>query len=234
MNLLSGVLGVIFAFEGRFDISFYMMIASGIFDFCDGLSARALHAYSNIGKELDSLADLVSFGLLPSIMLNRFMVASIEPEGNIGLTILCYIPLLIVVFSALRLAKFNVDERQTSSFIGLATPASAIICGSLIYYISHDISFLTIWAKGLYFIPLLSITLSLLLISEIPMFAMKIKKGSKTEKSTKLMRVIFIAVFIISCIIVPVLHLNWSLIPFITFLSYVIINIIGAVIGYKK
>ena len=239
MNLLSGVLGVIFAFEGRFDISFYLMIAAGIFDFCDGLSARALKAYSNIGKELDSLADLISFGLLPAIMLNRFMIASINPESNVVMTIVCYIPLVIVVFSALRLAKFNVDERQTSSFIGLATPACAIICGSFIYFVSHDVStslneldpsftFLTEWARSPYLIPIMSVVLAGLLVSEIPMFSMKIKKGVKPDFKTHIMRMIFFGVFILSCLIVPICGGNWSLIPLITFVAYVLINICGA------
>ncbi len=235
MNLLSGVLGVIFAFGGQFDLSFYLMIAAAVFDFCDGLSARALKAYSDIGKELDSLADLISFGLLPAIMLNRFMVAAVAPE-NVGMTILCYLPLIIVVFSALRLAKFNVDERQTSSFIGLATPANAIICGSLIYFVSQDetAGFLTRWASGNWFLPVLAVILSLLLVSEIPMFSMKIKKGVKPERKTTVMRLAFFGVFLLSCILVLIFRWNWSLIPLITFSAYVLINIAGALIPSRK
>ena len=128
MNLLSGVLGVIFTLEGRIDIAFLLMLAAAVFDFFDGFAARLLHSYSDIGKELDSLADMVSFGVLPSIMLYKTM-----DIAGAGWT--KYIVLILAVFSGLRLAKFNIDERQTSSFLGLATPSSAIICGSLAYFI---------------------------------------------------------------------------------------------------
>ena len=122
MNLLFGVMGVIYTFKGNFETAFLLMLAAAVCDFCDGLSARLLNAYSDVGKELDSLADMVSFGLLPSLMLHRLM-ATIGSES-----FLSYIPLIIAVLSALRLAKFNVDERQTDNFIGLATPACAMIC----------------------------------------------------------------------------------------------------------
>ena len=127
MNLLCGALGVIFTFQGALDIAFYLMLAAAVCDFFDGFAARMLNAYSAMGKELDSLADLISFGLLPSLMLHRRLV-----EG--GMTgFVTFIPLIICVFSGLRLAKFNVDERQSENFLGLATPACAIWCGSLIY-----------------------------------------------------------------------------------------------------
>ena len=120
MNLLLGIMGVICTFDGNFEAAFCLMLAAAVCDFCDGLSARLLGAYSDVGKELDSLADMVSFGLLPSLMLHRLMV-SIGGES-----LLSYIPLIIAVLSAVRLAKFNVDERQTDNFIGLATPACAM------------------------------------------------------------------------------------------------------------
>src|SRR5574344_704033 len=96
MNLLCGVLGVIFSLNGRLDIGFLLMMGAAVCDFCDGLAARLLKAYSDIGKELDSLADVVSFGVLPSIMLYQL--------SGTEITILRYIPLLIAAFSALRLA----------------------------------------------------------------------------------------------------------------------------------
>ena len=124
MNLLCGVLGVISAFQGSLDTAFYLMLAGALCDFCDGLAARLLNAYSPMGKELDSLADLITFGLLPSVMLYSCMDIYHPGEWY------CYFPLIIVVFSALRLAKFNIDERQSDNFLGLATPACAMICGS--------------------------------------------------------------------------------------------------------
>ena len=124
LNLLSGVMGIIVLFGGRPDQAFFLMLAAAVFDFCDGLAARALGAYSELGKELDSLADMVSFGVLPAMML---FVGTSHPY-------LRFVTLLLVAFSALRLAKFNLDERQHASFLGLPTPASAMICGSLICY----------------------------------------------------------------------------------------------------
>ena len=129
MTLLCGIMGVIFTFQDRPDIAFYMMLAAAVFDFLDGLAARALNAYSDIGKELDSLCDVVSFGVLPSLMLYRTMV-SLSGAG-----IFCCLPLILAVFSALRLAKFNIDERQHGSFLGLPTPAAAMICGALCCFV---------------------------------------------------------------------------------------------------
>ena len=100
------------------------MVLAAVFDFCDGLAARLLGAYSPIGGELDSLADLVSFGVLPALMLYKVMPADAP-------AILRYIPLFVAVMSAVRLAKFNVDDRQTLDFLGLPTPSCAMVCGSL-------------------------------------------------------------------------------------------------------
>ena len=147
MNLLCGALGVIFALRGSLDIAFYLMLASAVCDFFDGFAARMLKAYSNIGKELDSLADLISFGLLPSMMLYRRLI-----EGGVT-GFVAYIPLIIVVFSALRLAKFNVDERQTENFLGLPTPASAMWCGSLIYAADHGVMSMANMLHDTYLIP---------------------------------------------------------------------------------
>ena len=173
MNLLCGALGVIAAFKGWMDTAFYLMLAGAVCDFCDGLAARALKAYSPMGKELDSLADLITFGFLPSIMLYRCMDFYHPREW------FCYIPLIIVVFSALRLAKFNVDERQSENFIGLATPACALICGSFAYISQFDINNIVgVFTESKWLIPACSGILSLLLVSEIPMFSMKFKKAA--------------------------------------------------------
>lgn len=229
MNLLCGVLGVICVFSGESDTAFLLMLLAAICDFFDGFSARALNAYSSVGKELDSLADLVSFGLLPSLMLYRVMIV-MSPDAGL----LCYIPLLIVMASALRLAKFNTDDRQSENFLGLATPASAMICGSLTYYILKDQnSFLTVWASGKVFVPLVSAILSVLMVSELPMFSMKIKKG--TQKNTPLyrMRISFVGAMAVSAVLVLLLGLNWSMIVLLVFVLYIIINVIG-VLTTKK
>ncbi|MBO8453184.1 MAG: CDP-alcohol phosphatidyltransferase family protein [Bacteroidetes bacterium] len=229
MNLLCGVLGVICVFSGESDTAFLLMLLAAVCDFFDGFSARALKAYSAIGKELDSLADLVSFGLLPSLMLHRMMTV-LSPEAGL----LCYLPLLIVVASALRLAKFNTDDRQSENFLGLATPACAMICGSMTYYIMKDSdSFLTVWASGRIFIPLVSIMLSALMVCELPMFSMKVRKGSQKNTPLYRMRISFIGTMVVSAVLVLLLGLNWSMIVLLVFVLYIIINVIG-VLTTKK
>ncbi len=229
MNLFCGVMGVIFTFDGKFDLAFYMMLAAAVCDFCDGLSARLLNAYSDMGKELDSLADMVSFGVLPSLMINRLMV---DVQGE---SILCYVPLVIAIFSALRLAKFNIDERQSENFIGLATPACAMICGSFTYYVSHDTaSVLYGWAGSRFFLPVAAVVLALLLVSEIPMFSMKFKKNIKAGTPIHKQRVGFAGVIFVSIILTVLLGLNWSFIILLTFVSYIVMNIGIALIFRKR
>lgn len=129
-NLLSGCLAVIVSFDamtpdllwglGGLQLVWLLIVAAAVFDFCDGLAARTLHAYSPMGKELDSLADLVSFGLAPGLMMYNLLAAMQAPAW-------CpWIALCIPVIGALRLARFNVDDRQTTSFIGLPIPSNAI------------------------------------------------------------------------------------------------------------
>jgi len=229
MNLLCGVLGVICTFNKDFNTAFYLMLAAAVFDFCDGLSARLLNAYSDIGKELDSLADMVSFGLLPSVMLYEIMVVLC------GSSLWCLVPVVIVIFSALRLAKFNVDDRQTDNFIGLATPACAMICGSFVYYVCNDpSSVLKIWASNVYFIPVGSVILAALLTSEIPMFSMKFKKNIKAGTPIHRQRVAFAGVIFVACVLVILLGLNWSMIVLLTFISYIVMNVGSALITRRK
>ncbi len=220
MNLLSGTLGVIFTLQDRIDIAFPLMLAAAVFDFFDGLAARMLNAYSEIGKELDSLADMISFGVLPAIMLHKAMY------NNIGNSFVSYIPLILAVFSALRLAKFNIDERQHGSFIGLATPAAAMICGSLTYFVHFSpISFLAGLCASYWFLPILSIVLSALLVCEIPMFAMKFGKDIESDYRTKIQRTGFLGGAVCLVIAVIVLKANWSLIVLMTFIYYLLLNI---------
>ncbi len=223
MNLLCGALGVIFTFQGALNIAFLLMLAAAVCDFLDGFAARLLNAYSDMGKELDSLADLVSFGLLPSLMLHRRLV-----EG--GMTgFWSYIPLIIVVFSALRLAKFNVDERQNENFLGLPTPACAMWCGSLVYAADHGVISMANMLQGTYLIPIASVVLALLLVSEIPMFSLKFKKGSAYNR----IRIYFIAIAALFAIATLILKINWSYIILITFTAYIVMNILTAIFSMK-
>ena len=172
-NLLSGCVAATFAFEGMYLLAFVFIIAGAVFDFFDGLTARALKVSSPIGKELDSLADVITFGLAPGTMVYNWLCEC--AEANLGASVAVVVPyfaFILVAFSALRLAKFNVDERQTSSFIGLPTPANALFWGALVLG-SHD----AIVARpyGWVLVIALVILFSWLLVAEIPMFSLKFK-----------------------------------------------------------
>ena len=166
-NLLSGCMAVIAACGGCVRTAFLWIIAGAAFDFCDGLSARLLHAYSPLGKELDSLADLTTFGLAPALLC-RNLLSGIEWQA--GQAFIPYIALILAAFSALRLAKFNIDERQTTSFLGLAVPADALFWCGICLWLQGASSPVVGWIviAGI-------ILFSFLLISEIPMFSLKFK-----------------------------------------------------------
>ena len=168
------------AFDGMYKTALACIIMGAIFDFFDGLTARALKVSSPIGKELDSLADVVTFGFAPAAMVFSWLRECMEVQTiiifNHQLSIVnAFVPFLaflLVAFSALRLAKFNVDERQTSSFIGLPTPANALFWGALVLG-SHDIVIVNPY--GWMLVLSLVILFSYLLVAEIPMFSLKFK-----------------------------------------------------------
>ena len=224
MNLLCGAMGVIFTFQGALDIAFYLMLAAAVCDFCDGLAARLLNAYSDMGKELDSLADMVSFGLLPSLMLHRRLI-----EG--GMTgFWSYLPLIICIFSALRLAKFNVDDRQGENFLGLATPACALWCGSLIYSADQGAMSIAGLLHDKYIILIASVVLAILLVSEIPMFSLKFKKGSTYNR----IRFIFAGIVAAIAIAAFILKINWGYIVLLSLTCYIFFNLLLALPFGKK
>ena len=222
MNLLCGTIGVICALDGKVDTAFLFMLGAALCDFFDGFSARMLNAHSEIGKELDSLADMVSFGLLPAVMFHKSAVLA----GVSGL--FSWFPLLIVVFAALRLAKFNIDDSQTENFSGLATPACAMLTGSFLYYVmkSPD-SFMVGWTGSPIFIVLSTAALCALMVCRIPMFSMKFRKGGKAESPLYRMRIAFIGVFCVCTVLVILLGLNWSMIILLTFVIYIIMNLVN-------
>jgi CDP-diacylglycerol--serine O-phosphatidyltransferase len=139
LNLISGIVAIYFAFESEFEelhyASYFIFIAV-IFDMLDGAVARMTNSVSDIGKHLDSLADLVSFGVAPAIIVYQMLKAALEIKAfTIDLPLIdiliLFSPILLVVAGALRLAKFNVDNRQKENFLGLPIPASAIFFASL-------------------------------------------------------------------------------------------------------
>ncbi|MDR0667471.1 MAG: CDP-alcohol phosphatidyltransferase family protein [Prevotellaceae bacterium] len=177
LNLLCGCMAVVLALRGWSDYAVYLIAAAAVFDFCDGLSARLLHAYSELGKQLDSLADAISFGLAPAALLHyklRFLLSdSISGSlHTIGWELLTFAPFVITIFSALRLAKFNIDKRQHAVFLGLPTPANALLIASLLS-LSANGSRLTVWMDSWYGVLLLCASLSALLVCGLPMFSLK-------------------------------------------------------------
>jgi len=152
------------ALRGTFEQAAIFILIAAVCDFLDGLSARLLHAYSDMGKELDSLSDLISFGLAPGLMvyalLNDYLLL---PYGN--LEYLAYIALLIPVAGGIRLAKFNVDDRQTTSFIGLPIPANALFWIGVCFADTRD------WHPVI--ILALIVLFSYLMVSNLPMFSLK-------------------------------------------------------------
>lgn len=177
-NLFSGCIGSIYAFNGDLKTVAFFVILSGVFDFFDGFSARLLNVKSDIGKELDSLADVISFGFLPGLVMYQLLLNS-----NAGY--LAYAGFIIPVFSALRLAKFNIDTRQTEDFIGLNTPMNTFLIISLPYLQDK-----TTLINNIYFLLGLILLLSYLLVSEIKLFSMKINNLSWAPNKYKFIFVI--------------------------------------------
>jgi CDP-diacylglycerol---serine O-phosphatidyltransferase len=207
LNVLCGSVAVVFILKGVLTTGVFLILLAAVFDFLDGMSARLLKAYSPIGKELDSLADMISFGLAPGLLMYKLLETSLfktnvipDLQSNLSLGQLLILgsAFLIPIFSALRLAKFNVDVRQTSSFIGLPTPANAIFISSLALIQEHG----TVAAIDNFLLTapvLIGITIlfSWLLVAEIPMFSLKFKNLS--WKSNQIQYIfLFFAVLLIA------------------------------------
>ncbi|MDR1860046.1 MAG: CDP-diacylglycerol--serine O-phosphatidyltransferase [Bacteroidales bacterium] len=169
LNLCAGILSIFFSMHGVPCTAAWLIIAAAVCDFLDGMSARLLHAYSELGKQLDSLADVVSFGVAPAAILDALPV-------NISFGIMTLLPLLIPVAGAFRLAKFNIDSRQTSSFLGLPIPANALFFASLPLFLEYGScqAIKDIIVSQL-FCATAILLFSWLMVSEVPMFSLKFK-----------------------------------------------------------
>jgi CDP-diacylglycerol---serine O-phosphatidyltransferase len=223
LNILSGCIGIGMVFKGEIDIAAYMIGVAAVFDFMDGMVARLLNVKSGFGKELDSLADVVSFGVLPGIIMYSMLdIAFRENEG-----ISQYIPFvafIIPVFSALRLAKFNIDSHQSDSFIGMPTPANAIFFASIPLILLHQpeqIPFINNILGNPGILIILIITFSLLLVAPIPLFSLKFKDFSWSVNHMQY-------ILIVSSIIL-LIFLQFFAIPIIILL-YLFLSIINNLI----
>jgi len=206
LNLLSGCFSIVSAFEGDLIGAAYFIFLAAILDFLDGTFARILNARTEIGKQLDSLADMVSFGLAPGFILfhlinNSLIVTGLQITDNF----LPFIAFLIPVFSAVRLAKFNIDTKQENSFIGLPTPANAILIASfpLILLYEHSNSFIALnLLQNTWILISLSVILSILLVAKLPLFSLKFKS---IKFSDNLSRYIFLLLSVILLIVLKFL-----------------------------
>ena len=188
LNLIVGLISISFSFEGNLVFG-TILIFSGLFiDFFDGFFARFLDAYSEFGKQLDSLADLVTFGIAPSVIIyqlihykifNEYVLENLDTDFN-----LAYLAFIFPVFGAIRLAKFNLDSEQKESFIGLPIPAAGIFLASLSFY---DEKILTT-----HILLLCLFILSILLVSKISLFSLKIKKHEQKRSRINYFRIILI------------------------------------------
>lgn len=228
-NLFCGCLAIVQAFNGELILSAYLVGIAAILDFFDGFAARLLKVSSPIGKDLDSLADMVTFGVVPGIILFKLTnsALNINFEGAELIqkySYLCYITFIIPIFSAIRLAKFNNDTRQSESFIGLPTPANAILICSIPLVVNWHPQF-TLEEFNAYEILLnpvnliiSSFILSLLLVAELPLFALKFKQFKWQGNEIRYLFLFF------SLIMIILLH--EKAIPLII-ISYVIFSMIN-------
>jgi CDP-diacylglycerol---serine O-phosphatidyltransferase len=178
LNLFSGCLGITAAFQGDLPLASCFMALAAVFDFFDGMAARLLHAKSNIGMELDSLADVVSFGVLPGVIMIHLMksAANLPGDATTFMNPFLYVAFLIPVFSAVRLAVFNLDTRQTDSFLGLPTPANGLLIASFPLIIAHTShAFAKDLLSNYWVLAAITVVMCGLLVSEIPLFSLKVK-----------------------------------------------------------
>ncbi|WP_339877697.1 CDP-diacylglycerol--serine O-phosphatidyltransferase [uncultured Algoriphagus sp.] len=171
LNLLSGVIGIIWVLNGNILSGAYFIILAAIFDFFDGFAARLLGVQGELGKQLDSLADLVTFGVLPGMIL--FQMTKVEAE----IEWLPYLTLIVPLLSAMRLAKFNLDTRQSDKFIGLPTPANALFVSTLPYFFTEWPSVGASLTSPFFLIGIAWV-FAILLLVELPLIALKFKSYS--------------------------------------------------------
>ncbi len=232
LNLLSGSIAVIFAVQGNLIMAAAFVALGIFFDFFDGLAARSLDVKSEIGLQLDSLADMVTSGLVPGIIMFQMLVKALPPKGTADTTkwdaqaswfdwnfnTLALTGLLICLASGYRLAKFNIDERQTDSFIGLPTPANALFILSLPLILTYQPNE---WVVGIilneWFLIGLTLLSCYMLNAEIPLFALKFEDWSLKNNKLRYFFVLFCLLLIIvfQFIAIPLIIVSYVLLSLI-------------------
>jgi CDP-diacylglycerol---serine O-phosphatidyltransferase len=213
-NLFSGCVGIVFAFQENLIFAAYALFLAAIFDFFDGFASRVLQSFSGIGKDLDSLADMVSFGFLPSAILYEMFLQS--PQHHAISPYINFAAFLISVCSALRRAKFNNDTRQADSFIGLTTTANAILIASLPMILDHHPAF-SKYILNQYVLTALVLVMGTLLVSEIPLMSLKFKNTDFQKNIYRYLLLMFSAILI--------LFFKFTAVPAII-LMYIILSVI--------
>lgn len=220
LNLVSGFMAIILIMQGNLRLSVWFISASLLFDFGDGLAARLLNAYSDIGLQLDSLADMVSFGVAPGLIMYR-LILSAEGADSIAVY-LQYLPVLIPAFSGLRLARFNIEKARSDQFRGLPTPGNAFFIISMVFASEYsDSQLIENLVSSRVVLSFLTVLFSSLMITGIPMFSFKMRhlrfKGNE-------LRIVFIG----SCILL-IAGAGFASFPLIIIL-YIIVSVIWAII----
>lgn len=224
LNLFSGVVAITLIMENNPVAASIFIFIAAVFDYLDGASARLLKSYSELGKQLDSLADLVSFGVAPGVMIFRMISTQCDGSCNFleRMHIAPYFALLIPVCAGLRLAKFNIDTRQAENFIGLPTPATGLFFASIPLVIHHQPAFFSIihldflveLFSNTRILAMLAVFFSYLMVSDFQIFSMKFKsmswKGNEARFILLIVAVVMILLFSISAI--PLIILAYLLI----------------------
>jgi len=224
LNLISGLVAITLIVSGNLTMAAFLVFVSALFDLLDGLFARLLDARSELGRQLDSLADLVSFGVVPGLLMFQLISAGCEGSCNIleRLNITPYFALLIPVCAAFRLAKFNIDLRQEKNFIGLPTPANAIFFASIPLILLLPWGHLTVIPSGFFtelfsntrILAILAVAISYLMISDFRMFSLKFKNMSWKANKPR---------YLLLILILPLLMLfGFSAIPLIILASFLL------------
>jgi len=229
LNLLSGSIAILFVVSGDLVVASFLVLLGMFLDFFDGLAARLLHVQSDVGLQLDSLADMVSFGVVPGLMMFQLLNKATAPHlletgfetsesmnwfGD-NISFLPFLGLLIILSSAYRLAKFNVDSRQASSFIGLPVPANTLIIISLplmYQYQYHEVMEGVIFNK--WFLIILTLLSSYLLNAEIPLFALKFKTWDIASNKK---RYIFLAISLVALVVLKFIAIPLIILFYILF-----------------
>ena len=221
LNLLCGLLALVNVFNGNFYNAFYFVILGIFFDFWDGFAARKLNVSSPLGLQLDSLADMVTSGVVPGLMMFKLLqniqngeIFYVVKQETFYIDLIKYLGFIITLASAYRLAKFNIDERQTENFIGLPTPANALLVMSIGVLISDDEK---IFLNNPYVLLAITIVSAYLLNAEIPLFSLKVKDFSWKNNKVQFLFVFFSVVLIVnlSVLAIPIIILSYILLSLV-------------------